>query len=179
MLGAGGFWDPYQVVAITSDPALIPSDIFPSASVLPGKDGMLLRFPATWLLCGLNRIPEANNSRVKSQLPVNQLSLHDNVQLLLVLHFSDGAFTAGTAANLLGLPVWKLQAQLKEDGIDFKTLKSQLRVKLAAEMLGAQELTIREIAKKLGYSSASNFSRAFSKKTGFAPSDFCKKLGER
>jgi AraC-like DNA-binding protein len=76
------------------------------------------------------------------------------------------------AAELADLSVRSLQRRLALDGQVFSELSDQVRCDLAMELLRESELSVEEISQKLGYSTQSNFSRAFQRWTEQSPTEF-------
>ena len=54
-------------------------------------------------------------------------------------------------------------------GVSYSQLVSEARLGLAAEWLESSTMPIAEISAALGYLDASNFTRAFRRKTGTSP----------
>lgn len=75
-------------------------------------------------------------------------------------------------AKLAGVSVRTLQRLLAAEGLTFSQLAEQALAELARELLKDSDLTIDQIATQLGYSTPSNFSRAFQRWTGKSPAAF-------
>jgi len=70
-----------------------------------------------------------------------------------------------------------LKRYLQEHGVSFQQLRDQVRRVEALGLLAQGELTLDDIARRLGYSSRSNFSRAFQGWVGQSPGSFRERLG--
>lgn len=70
-----------------------------------------------------------------------------------------------------------LKRYLQEHGVSFQQLRDQVRRVEALGLLEQAELTLDDIARRLGYSSRSNFSRAFQGWVGQSPGSFRERLG--
>ena len=81
------------------------------------------------------------------------------------------------AARALDTSVRSLQRMLNRDGIDFRGLVNNMRVLRAKELLAETRFTVSEISSELGYSTPSNFARAFRSLTGMSPLDFRRHAG--
>ena len=90
----------------------------------------------------------------------------------IVEQLSSGNCTRNQIARDLGLSQSVLQQRLSERGTGFHELMDETRGELALGYLQQPELSITEIAFLLGFTDASNFSRAFKRWTGKAPSSF-------
>jgi len=77
--------------------------------------------------------------------------------------------TIDDTAHRLGIPVRTLQRRLKEDGLSYSTLVEQARHELACRLLDKPGAKAAAVAKALGYTDPSSFSRAFRRWTGMSP----------
>lgn len=77
-----------------------------------------------------------------------------------------------TIAQQLGLHPRALRRKLEAEGVSYRDLLAELRMRLAIEYLRKTQMTNDEIANRLGYSDAANFPHAFVRWTGKSPSDF-------
>lgn len=82
---------------------------------------------------------------------------------------ASGAPSIGVIARALGTSARTLQRRLGEDGLSFHGLVDALREDLARRYAEGSELTIIEMAAKLGYAQPSAFLRAFKRWTGTTP----------
>ena len=80
--------------------------------------------------------------------------------------------TVVEAAKLATMSVRAFQRKLAANGVVFNELVDQARAELAVEMLQDSNATVDEISTTLGYSTASNFARAFERWTGQTPSEY-------
>ncbi len=69
----------------------------------------------------------------------------------------------------LHLSTRTLQRRLQDEGTDFSTLLTEVRIERARELLAGGRLLNEEIARRLGFDDASAFSRAFKAWTGRSP----------
>ena len=72
-------------------------------------------------------------------------------------------------ARLLGVSPRTFQRLLNEEGVSYSDLVDHCRCQAACESLEFTRDPIQDIARTLGYSDASSFSRAFRRWTGTAP----------
>jgi len=94
------------------------------------------------------------------------------VREIIRLRLLDGGMDIDSIARHLELGSRTLQRRLKDEGIAFRALVSQVRAERALEMLRETQAPMIDIAVELGYSSSSHFTRAFRKTVGRPPSDF-------
>jgi len=80
-----------------------------------------------------------------------------------------------TVAEQLARTSRTLHRQLKQEGTSWREVRDNVRMGLAEELL-AQPIHLNEIAERLGYSDASNFSHSFKRFKGMTPSAFRKAL---
>jgi AraC-like DNA-binding protein len=85
---------------------------------------------------------------------------------------SSGMVTEQDMANALHLSLRSLQRKLHEEGTSYKKILEETRRDLATKYIQNSRLSISEISFLLGFSEISNFSRAFKRWHGQAPSDF-------
>jgi AraC-like DNA-binding protein len=98
------------------------------------------------------------------------------VKELVRFRLLDSEIDIDSVASLISSSPRTLQRRLADEGIDFRTLVSQVRAERAVELLRETQMPVSSIAADLGYSTASHFSRAFRKTTGALPSDIRSRL---
>ncbi len=64
-----------------------------------------------------------------------------------------------------------LKRQLAAEGVSFSALVEKERRERAILLLGSSSLSLKDVAERLGYSNAANFSRAFQRWTGTTPGE--------
>lgn len=74
-------------------------------------------------------------------------------------------------ASRLGLSISTLHRRLKEEGQTFGEIKEERRRNLAVSLLKKTDMTVTEVAHRIGYSEPSAFFRAFKKWYGTTPSE--------
>lgn len=79
-------------------------------------------------------------------------------------------------AEQLALSPRTLKRRLADRGIDFRSLLEEARHVRAIELLRVAELSLDEVAERLGYSDVANFGRAFRRWTGTTPAARRKQL---
>ena len=134
-----------------------------------------LRFDARWL--DLPVVQSRQSLReFLAGAPANLLikyrdpgSVSERIRRLLHqrLDAVDLSLDAVGAAMAMAPPT--LRRRLRDEGHGFQALKDALRRDAAIACLARPELTLPEIAQRLGFSEASTFHRAFKKWTGVAP----------
>lgn len=75
-------------------------------------------------------------------------------------------------AEVLHLTPRTLQRKLSQEGTTFRELSDAVKQELAEHLLANPELTIADIAHKLGYFEPTSFQRAFRQWTGSTPKEF-------
>jgi AraC-like DNA-binding protein len=100
------------------------------------------------------------------------LSLIDSVRGLLTARIEHrGDESVDAIARALGTSVRTLTRRLAEHGTSHRELLSAVRVELAERYLAEPGITVREVARRLGFADASAFHRAFRRWTGRSPSE--------
>jgi AraC-like DNA-binding protein len=77
-----------------------------------------------------------------------------------------------TVAARLGLSPRTLKRRLQQEGTSFSILLNEKRNRDACELLSRTQLSIQEIAGRLGYENPANFSRAFVKSVKATPTQY-------
>jgi AraC-like DNA-binding protein len=119
---------------------------------------------------GRDDIPKENSQHppVRS-LPENLSGL---IQLQIENLLSDHAYQISTVAESLSMSRRSLQRGLAKQGISYSFLLTEVRVRQAADWLENSYKPVTEIAFDLGYTDASNFTRAFRRRAGVSPQTF-------
>lgn len=84
--------------------------------------------------------------------------------------------TLAECASLLHVSTKTLQRQLRKKNADFNSIKKQVLLLRAKQRLRHSSDSITQIAYELGYSSSSNFARAFKALTGVSPEAYRNQL---
>jgi AraC-like DNA-binding protein len=74
--------------------------------------------------------------------------------------------------DVIGMSRVTLYRALAKEGTNYRLLVNRVVFKLAAELLENSDLSVNEIARELGYSTTSNFIRAFQRMSGLTPSKY-------
>ena len=96
-------------------------------------------------------------------------SVADRVRRTVWATLADGPPSLERTAARVGHSARTLQRRLAEDGASFERIVDDLRRELAARLLRQHRLAVYEVAFMLGYSDASQFSRAFHRWYGQTP----------
>lgn len=85
--------------------------------------------------------------------------------------------TRAQPARRLNMSDQTLKRRLAAEGVSYKSLAQGIREKKACGLLRSTELSMEEIADRLGYSDVANFYRAFKSWTGKTPLSYRGKKG--
>lgn len=114
-----------------------------------------------------------NDELLTSQLNVIfRQNIVYRVEQLVVAGLESGKFNKADIARELAMSERTLHQKLEEKGTTFSDIVTRIRRSLAMQYVKAGELRINQIAYKLGFTSASNFSRSFKEWTGCTPNEF-------
>ena len=94
------------------------------------------------------------------------------VRTVLLRYRCDRPLRITEVAHLANVSVRSLQRKLASCDVVFNQLVDQTHTELAAEMLKDRGVPLADISTSLGYSTVSNFARAFQRWTGQKPSEF-------
>jgi AraC-like DNA-binding protein len=90
-----------------------------------------------------------------------------------VLAARDGVLrTLEEVARDVGMSERTLRRRLAEEGLTYALLVNDQRKEGSLAMLRSRELTIDNVASRLGYANAANFTRAFRQWTGMTPTEY-------
>lgn len=90
-------------------------------------------------------------------------------------HYGDSELTLESMADALqASPVYVSRLLKQELGMTFVAYLTQLRMKKAVQLLNGTELSINEIAERVGYDTQHYFSTAFKKMNGVSPNQYRK-----
>jgi AraC-like DNA-binding protein len=103
-------------------------------------------------------------------------STRDRVETLLMPLLHSGDVSMGIIAGKLCCSRQTLFRNLKVEGVTFEQVLDELRHKLALKYLSANNASVKETARLVGYSDPASFSRAFKRWTGYSP---CKYVPRR
>ncbi|MEZ5737541.1 MAG: AraC family transcriptional regulator ligand-binding domain-containing protein [Novosphingobium sp.] len=99
-------------------------------------------------------------------------SIIDRVESYIRGSLSSGNCTIDRCADKIGISVRTLQARLASEGAKFSELVERQRAGLAKAHLSQRDLSLDEIADRLGYGEQTSFGRAFKRWTGMTPQQF-------
>lgn len=116
--------------------------------------------------------------RLMAELPRRANSLKE-LERVAELEFEQGRVPRlGQVAKTLGVSTRSLQRALHQEGTQFSTVVSGVRLRLARERLRDLQRPISDIAMQLGYSEPSAFHRAFKRTFGRTPNEFRSDLAQ-
>ena len=90
----------------------------------------------------------------------------------LIARPEGGSRSLGEVAAQMSRSSRTLKRQLGAEGVSFSTLRERELASRAMVMLRSAQLSMTEIALRVGYSNASSFERAFQRWTGQSPAEF-------
>ena len=116
----------------------------------------------------LTDLPKA----IEMKKGIEESSFLKLVQTTLETHLSDENFGIAELCELLNISRAQLHRKLKKlTGLSTSHYIRSLRLEIAKELLVTTNLNISEVAFKVGFSSATYFSKVFKSQYGHAPSD--------
>jgi AraC-like DNA-binding protein len=146
-----------------------------AAPLLRNAELMGMDLQTRWLQLPIVQTPQAMESFLR-EAPANllvkyrdQSSLVERIRRLLRRQLASGLPSLESAAEAVSLSPQTLRRRLQAEGLGYQQIKDELRRDVAIEYLGQPDLTLLDIAARLGFSEASTFHRAFKEWTGQAP----------
>ncbi|MCD0500251.1 AraC family transcriptional regulator [Achromobacter sp. MY14] len=102
----------------------------------------------------------------------DRATLTDRIRRLLRHDLSAELPSLAQVSAQLSMTPQTLRRHLRDEGQGFQVLKDDLRRDAAIEYLGRHDVSLMEIAERLGFSEPSTFHRAFKKWTGVSPGEY-------
>ncbi|QYJ20069.1 AraC family transcriptional regulator [Achromobacter sp. ES-001] len=102
----------------------------------------------------------------------DRATLTDRIRRLLRNDLSGDLPSLAQVSAQLSMTPQTLRRHLRDEGQGFQVLKDDLRRDAAVEYLGRLDLSLVDIAARLGFSEPSTFHRAFKKWTGVSPGEY-------
>lgn len=148
------------------------------APIRHGQPHVGIEFEARWL--DLPVVQNAQSLREFLALaPANLLvryrdggTLTERIRRLLRRRLDQELPSLEAIAAQLGMAPQTLRRHLREEGRGFQQIKDELRRDAAIELLSQPTPALPEVARRLGFSEASTFHRAFKKWTSVAPGEY-------
>jgi len=148
------------------------------APVHYNQPGTGWRFEARWLDLPVVQNPQSLAEFLR-QAPASllvkyrdQSSVTERIRRILRRHLAEELPSLEDIGRQLAMTPQTLRRRLHDEGQGFRAIKDDLRRDAAIEYLARPELTLPEIAARLGFSEASTFHRAFKHWTGVAPGEY-------
>lgn len=102
----------------------------------------------------------------------DQTSVTERIRRILRHHLTQEAPSLGEIGKQLAMTPQTLRRRLNDEGQGFRAIKDDLRRDAAIEYLAFPDLTLQDVASRVGFSEASTFHRAFKAWTGVAPGEY-------
>jgi AraC-like DNA-binding protein len=167
-------WSPREIsLAYSSREALPDVELFAGSQISRGTGETYITIPKAMM--GLRFFFRARSPAGNSEAPDWRLlpeNLGDLVQLQLDTLLPFRLIRIDTIAESLSLSRRTLQRSLAEQGLSYSQLLTEVRTRRAAGWLERTDMPIAAIAYELGYTDASNFTRAFRRQIGVSPRAF-------
>lgn len=117
-------------------------------------------------------------AQIHDQMALERLNSLDSEDIVaaiksrIIESLSHGIPSQEMIAKELNMSLRNLQRKLELQGTGFKEILDSIRRNMALQYLKQPRLSLGEISHRLGFSSATNFSRAFKRWTNFAPGEY-------
>jgi len=112
---------------------------------------------------------------LESKRLARQFRLNDDVTAAIMTALTEPAETAPdltTLATRLNMSERTLQRRLRDTNQTFRELRDQARSEIARDALSSSNISIANLARRLGYSEPTAFTAAFRRWTGCSPTQF-------
>ena len=139
-------------------------------------DPMLLDVPLNTYGDDAMRVAEELAREQLAQQQASQDTLHQ-IKLQVRNLMASSSPRREIVADRLGISVRTMDRRLADAGLSWQQLLDGLRTQLAHEFLNDQQLTVQDIATRLGFADARSFQRRFRHWTGKSPSEYRESKG--
>lgn len=170
-------WNPGEIRLLAGDEALLGDrHFFGDAVIVPNQRHSSFTLPRS-----ATKLPVRNNEvfgspaaalalpGVADPMPADfRASVEQLIESLAGEDFPDIHETAHAA----GMSPRTLQRRLQQAGTSYLQVVTGTRIGLARHWLTASDLPVADISAMLGYTDASNFTRAFRRETGISPREY-------
>jgi AraC-like DNA-binding protein len=145
------------------------------APLLQDRDFTGLEFDACWLELPVVQGPESL-AEFLEQAPMglviryrDRTRLGERIRHLLRRDLAGELPSLEQLGAALSMTPQTLRRRLRDEGLGFQSLKDDLRRDAAIELLNRPELSVADIAARVGFAEPSTFQRAFKGWTGLPP----------
>ena len=177
----GGGWDKIEF-AFEADAHEMRGDIgkVVRAPCTFGADSNQIRFPAAMLDLALPAQPGTGDVRLLSRAIVEKrrtTPLVDRLSQMVLRDLNTCGIEQERFAREIGMSSRTMRRKLTEQGSSFQQVLDECRMRQAVfEFRVRPDLSIAQIALRLGYAEHSNFTRAFHRWSGVSPQAYRAKL---
>jgi len=129
---------------------------------------------------GNSRLVEANEQVAREYLEwLNKDDVVSAVKVKVAELMPSGQITEQKVAERINMNVRTMQRRLKENNQNFKMIVNDTRREIVRNYIYNSQVSLTEITYLLGFADQANFTRAFKRWTGLAPSAFRNFWGEK
>jgi AraC-like DNA-binding protein len=177
----GGGWDKIEF-AFEAESHEMRGDIgkVVSAPCTFGADSNQIRFPSAMLDLALPAAPSKGDIRLLSRAIVDkrrETPLVDRISQMVLRDLNSRGIEQERFAREIGMSSRTMRRKLTEQGSSFQQVLDECRMRQAVfEFRVRPDLSIAQIALRLGYAEHSNFTRAFHRWSGVSPQAYRAKL---
>lgn len=160
------------------EPDDFPFQKIEGVNVIFDQDEIAIKMPQSWLDTPLS-IANPDMAKVAVEQCESELKLLSPMDLVAkvkahLLNSQEKFPTLEDIAQEFHMSAATFKRKLKEQATNYQALKNEGRLELAIKLMKSPKNTIETIADQLGFSDASNFTKAFKNWTGRTPKEFRK-----
>jgi len=174
-LVCGENWAPETIGLPTRVSQKLPFDFLANTRVVHSPGYSFFTFPEYFLTQAF-RLPKTNRKMRWETHPEDPVEFEtdfaSSVSQLVGLLITDGYPDIHIVAEATGLSKRTLQRKLFEENTSYSRLVEEFRIGKACDWLERSDMPITLISQELAYRDATNFSRAFRRKTGQSPINY-------
>ena len=137
-------------------------------------------FANAWMRAqAIEQTPAATVARSRALRAAVDSGRYGDWLRMLLEHAEGCQLTLTDAASALQIGSHTLARRLASEGLEFRELSNEVRMRRAVVMLSTSQASIAEVATRLGYKHTSNFTSAFRLHTGTSPRKYRQLLKNR
>ena len=179
-LATGNEWRPEKIrLNMPYNPAVNSCPILTKSDITFSQEDSTISIPVGLLHLPIHMdIPAIVNPVDRNITDIN-IEFPNTIRQIIKTYSLNKNISIEEIANIADMSVRTLQRRLTDSGLKFSDLLNESRFDHAKEKLKDMQVSIKDIAKSLGYSDAAHFTRAFNSWSGTSPTDFRRGLAEK
>lgn len=172
-LVAGPQWAPKEIeLTAKVSRHVIQSEFLGAEKVVFEQPSRGIVLPRSMLAMQKPALPAWLESDAMMTQPLPDKGVANQLQGILPAYLSSASFGKDLIVRLTGMSFRSMQRRLAREGETYSGIVTRIRQQLAEQLLADPGQRLTDVARQLGYSNLSNFTRAFRRWTGITPGEY-------